>query len=312
MSNALENPSDRKAYVVTGPTSGIGRATAFELAKYGTVVLVGRDPGKLEEMRELIAQKGQHAVSVVCDLSDLASVRRAAAEIIALHLPIAGLLNNAGTMQPRARNALGWDMTFATNHLGPFALTEALVPHLADGANVVFVGSGTEDPARRPATAVGFRGGRYISAEASARGEWVPGGSAIPGGDAYATSKQCNIVTALAFARETPRLHFNAVEPGFNPTTGLGQRDANVLLRLLVKYIIPLLVPLLMPFMKILSTSKRAARVISKILTDISGQSGIYYDEGGQPMPGSTFVRDPKFQDRVVAETRALLATVPI
>jgi NAD(P)-dependent dehydrogenase (short-subunit alcohol dehydrogenase family) len=311
MSNALENPSDRKAYVITGPTSGIGRATALELAKHGTVVLVGRDRGKLEEMRELIAQKGQHAVSVVCDLSDLASVRRAAAEIIALHLPIAGLLNNAGVMETRAsKNALGWDMTFATNHLGPFALTEALVPHLVDGTNVVFVGSGTEDPERRPATAVGFRGGRYISAAASARGEWVPGGSAIPGGDAYATSKQCNILTAMAFAREIPRLHFNAVEPGFNPTTALGQRDANVLLRFLVKYIIPLLVPLFMPFMKFLSTSKRAGRVISKILTDTSGQSGIYYDEGGEPMPGSTFVRDPKFQDRIVAETRALLATV--
>ena len=67
-----------------------------------------------------------------------------------------------------------------------------------------------------------------------------------------------------------------------------------------------------MPFMKFLSTAKRAARVISKILTDTSGQSGIYYDEGGQPMPGSTFVRDPKFQDRIVAETRALLATVPM
>jgi short-subunit dehydrogenase len=33
----------RKAYIITGPTSGIGRLTAFELAKYGTVVLVGRD-----------------------------------------------------------------------------------------------------------------------------------------------------------------------------------------------------------------------------------------------------------------------------
>jgi hypothetical protein len=62
--------------------------------------------------------------------------------------------------------------------------------------------------------------------------------------------------------------------------------------------------------MKFLSTSKRAARVITKILTDTSGQTGIYYDEGGQPMLGSTLVRDPKFTDRVVAETRALLSTV--
>ena len=310
MSNTtlMSSSADRKAYIVTGPTSGIGRRTALELAKRGTVVLVGRDRGKLEEVQTTIAQMGRHAVSVVCDLSNLASVRRAAAEIIALDLPIIGLLNNAGIMQQRVtKNTLGWDMTFATNHLGPFALTEALVPHLADGTNVVFVASAVEDPARTPAVAAGFRGGRYISAEASARGEWKPGGSARPGMDAYATSKQCTLATAMVFARETPRLHFNAVEPGFTPATGLG-RDASAFVRFLSKYLIPLLVPLLRPFVKILSTPKRAARVITTILTDASGQTGVYYDEGGLPMLGSTLVRDPKFQDRVVAETRALLS----
>jgi NAD(P)-dependent dehydrogenase (short-subunit alcohol dehydrogenase family) len=255
-----------------------------------------------------IEHEGRNAVSVVCDLSNLASVRRAAAEIIALDLPIIGLLNNAGIMQQHVtKNALGWDMTFATNHLGPFALTEALVPHLADGTNVVFVASAVEDPGRKPAVAAGFRGGRYISAEASARGEWTPGGSARPGMDAYATSKQCTLATAMVFARETPRLHFNAVEPGFTPATALG-RDAGAFARFLSKYLIPLLVPLLMPFIKILSTPKRAARVITTILTDASGQTGVYYDEGGHPMLASTLVRDQKFQDRVVAETRALLA----
>jgi NAD(P)-dependent dehydrogenase (short-subunit alcohol dehydrogenase family) len=309
---SMDNPSDRQAYIITGPTSGIGRRTALELAQHGTVVLVGRDRNKLDEIQKTIEQQGQHAVSVVCDLSDMAGVQRAAAEIIALHLPIVGLLNNAGIMQMRAtKNALGWDMTFATNHLGPFALTEALVPHLPDGANVVFVASAVEDPERKPAKAVGFRGARYISAEASARGEWQPAGSKMPGADAYATSKQCNLATVMVFARETPRLHFNAVEPGVNLTTGLGQRDANAFVRFLSKYIIPLLVPLLLPFMTFLSTPTRAARVITKALLNQSGETGIYYDERGRPMPGSVLVRDPKFQDRVVAETRALLSTVP-
>jgi NAD(P)-dependent dehydrogenase (short-subunit alcohol dehydrogenase family) len=309
--DSKNNLTDRRAYIITGPTSGIGRATAFEVARHGTVVLVGRDRRKLDEMQKAIEQKGHHAVSVVCDLSDLASVRRAAAEIIALHLPIVGFLNNAGIMQQRlTKNALGWDMTFATNHLGPFALTEALVPHLPNGANVVFVGSAVEDPERKPAVAAGFRGGRYISAEASARGEWKAGGSSRPGMDAYATSKQCTLATVIVFARETPRLHFNAVEPGVTPATGLA-RDAGAFVGFLSKYIIPPVVPLLMPFIKILSTPKRAARVITKILTDASGQTGVYYDEGGQPMLGSTLVRDPKFQERIVAETRSLLATVP-
>lgn len=271
-------------------------------------MLVGRDRTKLDEVEKEIQAQDGHAVSVVCDLSDITSARCAAAEIAALELPIAGLLNNAGIMATRPfKTAQGWDGTFATDHLGPFALTEALIPHLPDGANIVFICSSVEDPERKPAVVAGFRGARYISAEASARGEWAPGGSSLPGGDAYATSKQCNLATVLAFARELPRLRFNAVEPGFNPGSDLG-RDANVALRLLAKYVLSPLAP----FIKYWSTPKRAARVITTVLTDDTDRTGVYYDENGQPMLGSVLVRDPAFQDRVVTETRALLATDPM
>jgi NAD(P)-dependent dehydrogenase (short-subunit alcohol dehydrogenase family) len=303
---AKTSPGRHPAYIITGPTSGIGYRTALELAKHGAVVLAGRDPGKLDKVRKEIESTGGQAVPVVCDLSDLASVRRAAAEIVALGLPLAGLVNNAGTGQARdTKNAQGWDTVFTTNHLGPFALTEALMPHLPDGTNVVFVCSGVEDPERRPAVIAGFRGGRYISAEASARGQWKAGGSTHAGFDAYATSKQCELAAALAFARETPRLRVNAVEPGFNPSTGLG-RDANVFLRLLAKYVLSPMAP----FIRYWSTSGRAAKVITNVLLNEPGVTGVYYDERGKPMLGSTLVRDPEFQDRVVAETRALLATV--
>jgi NAD(P)-dependent dehydrogenase (short-subunit alcohol dehydrogenase family) len=300
-------PTNRSAYIITGPTSGIGRATALELAKHGTVVLVGRNLGRLDEVRKVIEQKGQHAVSVVCDLSDIFSARRAAAEIIALHLPIVGLLNNAGIMPTRAtKNALGWDMAFATNHLGPFAFTEALAPQLPDGANVVFIVSAIEDPERKPVKFLGMRGGRYISAEASARGEWKQGGSSFPGVDAYSTSKQCCLAAAMSFARETPRLRINAVEPGITPGTGLGG-DSNAVGRFLFR-----LLTLFPPCAKYRSTPARAARVITKILTDEFGKTGVYYDEKGEPMLGSMQVSDPRFQDRVVAETRALLSTSPL
>src|ERR1700712_3347810 len=237
MAQPTPDPLRNNAWIVTGPTSGIGYRTALQLAKRGTVVLVGRNRAKLIEVAQEIEKGGGHAESVVCDLSDVTSARRAAAEIVALDLPIAGLLNNAGIMSTRPfQTAQGWDGTFATDHLGPFALTEAIVPHLPDGADVVFICSAVEDPERKPAVIAGFRGARYISAEASARGEWVPGGSKLPGGDAYATSKQCNLATVLAFARETPRLRFNAVEPGFSPGSNLG-RDANVPLRFLSKHV---------------------------------------------------------------------------
>lgn len=305
--NELKDGLKRKAYVITGPTSGIGRATAFEVAKVGTVVLVGRDRGKLGEVQGEIERRGQHAISVVCDLADLESVRRAAAEIVGLGLPLAGIVNNAGIFPLRAaKNALGWDLAYATNHVGPFVLTEALVPHLPDGANVVFIASGVEDPERKPAKMAGFRGARYLSAEASARGEWEAGGSKMPGADAYATSKQCTLATALAFARETPRLRFNAVEPGFSPETGLG-REAPAAVRLITEHVLPLLAP----HIKYWSTAKLAAAVIAKVLLNEAGVTGIYFDEKGVPMVGSVQVRDAAFQDRVVAETRALVAGVP-
>ena len=142
---------------------------------------------------------------------------------------------------------------------------------------------------------------------ASARGEWAAGGSSKRGFDAYATSKQTNLATALAFARENRRLRFNAVEPGFCPGSDLG-RDANVALRLLSKYVLSPIAPLI----KYWSTPERSARMITAVLTDATDQTGCYYDENGRPMLGSALVRDPEFQDRVVAETRALLATVPV
>lgn len=307
--SSINNSAGHKAYIITGPTSGIGRRTALDVAKHGTVVLVGRDREKLDALQNEIQQKGGNAFSVVCDLSDVSGVKRAAAEIAGLNLPLTGLVNNAGIMQMRAtKNARGWDMSYATNHLGPFLLTEALMPHLPDGANVVFVVSAAEDPERKPAVHADFRGGRYVSAEASARGEWKPGGSNKPGFDAYATTKQALLAAAMAFARETLRLRINAIEPGVNPTTGLGGADLSVFVRFVQKFIVPLLVPLLMPFIKILSTPKRAAREITKILINTSGQTGGYYDEGGRPMRSSALVRDPTFQDRVVAETRTFLA----
>jgi NAD(P)-dependent dehydrogenase (short-subunit alcohol dehydrogenase family) len=296
-----------KAYVVTGPTSGIGYATALELAKHGTVILVGRNLNKLDQVKKDIEAQGRKAVCVVCDISDIKSVRRAAQQIVALQLPIVGLLNNAGVMSPKtAKNAQGWDMTFAANHLGAFAFTEALVPHLPDGANVVFIASAIEDPERKPAKIMGMKGGRYISAEASIRGEWKAGGAKMAGVDAYATSKQCILVSAMAFARENPRLHVNAVEPGITRGTGLGAESAPAF----VHFIFGHLMALIPPFSRYASTPRKSALVITKVLTDASGKTGIYFDEKGRPMQGSALASDRKFQDLVVAETRALLQKV--
>ncbi|HEX8800786.1 MAG TPA: SDR family NAD(P)-dependent oxidoreductase [Terriglobales bacterium] len=97
--SVTKSSSGSKAYIITGPTAGVGRATALKMAKLGTLVLVGRNSSKLDEVKKAVERVGGNAVRVMCDMSDLASVRRASAEIIALNLPIVGLLNNAG-IQP--------------------------------------------------------------------------------------------------------------------------------------------------------------------------------------------------------------------
>ncbi|WP_431277999.1 SDR family NAD(P)-dependent oxidoreductase [Leifsonia poae] len=291
------------AWVITGPTSGIGLRTALELAKHGTVVLVGRDPKKLAEVQAEIRSIGSDAVTVIADFSDVDSVRHAAAEIVALDLSIGGVLNNAGIMPSTAsKTVAGFDLTFATDHLGPFAFTEALIPNLADGTTVTFIVSAVEDADRKIAHRAGYRGSRYISAEASARGEWMPGGSTHGGYDAYATSKQGGLATVLSFAREFPRLRFRAIEPGVNPGSNLS-RDASPAAQRLAKILGPVLSPL--PYF---STPKRAARMIAGVVTDTSDATGVYYNENGRPMTASAQVSDPAFQDRYVAETRELLA----
>ena len=137
--------------VVTGPSvGGIGYDTALELARHGArVVLAGRTVSKLDEAEAEIRRAVPRAelVQVVLDLSELASVRRAAAEIAALG-PLHRLINNAGIMATSyGRTADGLEQQLATNHFGPFLLTGLLLPSLVEagtgpyGARVVTVAS---------------------------------------------------------------------------------------------------------------------------------------------------------------------------
>jgi NAD(P)-dependent dehydrogenase (short-subunit alcohol dehydrogenase family) len=135
-----------KIAVVTGPTSGIGKGTALELAAMGaTVVLVARNPGKCSLVSEEIRTAGgREPVEVIADLSLLSEAKRAANDILALDRPIDILVNNAGLVnQRRTLTPEGLEETMAVNYFSPFVLTLKLLPALrrADAARIVNVTS---------------------------------------------------------------------------------------------------------------------------------------------------------------------------
>jgi NAD(P)-dependent dehydrogenase (short-subunit alcohol dehydrogenase family) len=133
--------------VVTGASGGLGLQTAQVLAGRGaTVVLACRDLGKAEQAAGTIRdQAGRDSVTIVhLDLASLASVRQAADDIRAACPRLDLLINNAAVMAaPYHRTEDGFELTFATNHLGPFALTGLLLDRLLDtpGSRIVTVSS---------------------------------------------------------------------------------------------------------------------------------------------------------------------------
>lgn len=124
--------------VLTGGTSGIGRAAALGLARRGwQLALVCRNPARgAETAAKIEATTGNGDVELVmADLSEQAQLRRAAAEILERHAAIHLLLNNAGVMHTRFRTtADGIESTLATNHLAYFLLTELLRERLVASA----------------------------------------------------------------------------------------------------------------------------------------------------------------------------------
>ena len=132
--------------LVTGASSGIGRATARELAHRGFEVwLLCRDAARGGEARDAIAREC-HTERVklgIVDLSSLRSIRRFVSELAPPRVDV--LVHNAGVLpHDRQLTEDGVELTFATNVLGPFTLTALLVDRLSasDDARVIFVSSG--------------------------------------------------------------------------------------------------------------------------------------------------------------------------
>jgi NAD(P)-dependent dehydrogenase (short-subunit alcohol dehydrogenase family) len=190
--------------LITGANSGIGRITALELAKKGfDIIMLCRNLEKARPVRQEIksVSKTGHVDLVWCDIASQSSVLQAAREVIDRYDRLDVLVNNAGLyIEKEQYTAEGIELTFATNHLGSFLLTNLLVNLLRKGTNPRIVTVSSE--AHR------WDRGFIIDELAKPRH--------YDGMKAYGASKLCNIL----FARElSDRLAgdgitSNSVHPG--------------------------------------------------------------------------------------------------
>jgi NAD(P)-dependent dehydrogenase (short-subunit alcohol dehydrogenase family) len=192
--------------IVTGANSGIGRIAALELARAGaSVTLAVRDVTKGEDAAGTMA--GDVRVREL-DLASLSSVRSFAKDTTGT---VDFLIDNAGIMAtPERRTVDGFEMQFATNHLGHFALTNLLVPQITD--RIVVVSSDLHRRGRIVLDDLNWERRRYKP--------W----------DAYSQSKLANLLFVLELERRLrdagSRIRAIAVHPGY-AATNLQGRTSN-------------------------------------------------------------------------------------
>ncbi|CAJ2758453.1 short-chain dehydrogenase/reductase SDR [Burkholderia pseudomallei] len=165
-----------KVFLVTGATDGIGKAAATAFAKRGaTLTIVGRNKEKTEQvLAELKEISGNQNLNVlICDLSRMADVKRAAEEFKAKHDRLDVLVNNAGaTFKKPTQGPDGFELTFALNHLAYFQLTTSLLDLIrtTPGARVVSTSSsmqarGKLDLKKTPTSLEGSGPGAYATSK---------------------------------------------------------------------------------------------------------------------------------------------------
>jgi NAD(P)-dependent dehydrogenase (short-subunit alcohol dehydrogenase family) len=232
MSNLnTQNIRDQKSKVaiITGVTSGIGRAASYLLSDLGyqTVYLVGRNLTKLEDLKTDLNNKFKNLELIlkVADLADFKEVQILAEEL-KLETKNSGIdlfINNAGIGQDtRLENPQGFELNLATNCLSQVILTEKLISNLNQDSFTIFTSSEA-----------------YLGAKIDFENMNLEQNFSMF--RAYGNSKAYQMMYAKLLRsrqenREVKNLHFEAIHPGL-VDTGFGATTSNQIIQLVMKFI---------------------------------------------------------------------------
>jgi len=278
-----------KVAAITGANTGIGRATAFELSRRGAkVVLLCRNL----EMAEVVAKeieletKGEVVVEQV-DLASLESVRQCADQLGNRLQKLDILVNNAGVVCPYGKTSDGFEMTFGTNHLGPFLLTNLLMPLLKKasdpGARVINVSSLAHKFTGINWDDLMFEKTKYESFKA------------------YGQSKLANILFTKELARrgEGSRVDFFSLHPGSVKTDLFrhNKQTMNRCFNLMFK-----------PFLFLMKTPESGAQTSLHCILEDGLVSGGYYSacREASPSPAATSLEDARRLWQISAQLTGL------
>ena len=262
-------------FVVTGANTGLGKATVEALAskQVGRIVVASRSRDKTQPVLDALKARSPKTdvQFVALDLGDLASVRRAADEILAKDHTIDVLVNNAGIAALVGQTKDGFELTFGTNHLGPWLFTEKLLPLVkrAEQGRIVNVSS----QGHYRCKGIDWDAQKRPTAHATALPE-------------YFVSKLCNVLHANELARRLAGTNVTtySLHPGGVATDIWGRRLGKLSI-------------LLRPF---LLTMEEGAKTQVRCATDpaLSKESGLYYTKE-KPREPNPLAHDVALQDEL-------------